>query len=273
MLENSVGRTSEELSFLASRWTEPPRIMIVSPHPDDEVIGAGTRLPNLPNSIVVQVTNGSPADEQDARAAGFENRDDYARARERELREALQLAGLRNVVHLGFPDQGTSHQLAGLTRSLREIIRAHSPDYLLTVPYEGGHPDHDSTALAVSAACGELESWMRPAIIEMLSYHERDGACEMEAFLSETPDVLSIELSESERNFKRRLFECFKTQQRVLCWFPIRFEKFRFAPRYNFLRAPHDGVLYYEKFPWGMEGAKWRQLARDALVQRALCES
>jgi hypothetical protein len=95
----------------------------------------------------------------------------------------------------------------------------------------------------------------------------------MEAFLSETPDVLSIELCEHERDFKRQLFDCFKTQQRVLCWFPIHLEKFRFAPRYDFLRAPHDGVLYYEKFPWGMEGAKWRQLARDALAKRAVCES
>jgi LmbE family N-acetylglucosaminyl deacetylase len=273
MLENSAVPTSEELSFLTSRWPEPPRVMVVSPHPDDEVIGAGTRLPNLSNSIVAQVTNGSPPDDQDARAAGFKDPEEYARARETELREALQLAGASNIVHLGFPDQGTSHHLSELIYCLRELIQSHAPDYVLTVPYEGGHPDHDSTAFAVCAACEELDSWTRPSIIEMLSYHERNGICEMEAFLGETTNVLSVELTEHERAFKRQLFGCFKTQQRVLCWFPMRLEKFRFAPRYDFLRPPHDGPLYYEKFPWGMQGARWRQLAREALTRRHECES
>jgi hypothetical protein len=61
------------------------------------------------------------------------------------------------------------------------------------------------------------------------------------------------------------MLHCFHSQQRVLQWFPIGVEKFRFAPVYDFLAPPHPGALYYEGFPWGMTGARWRSLVEAAL--------
>jgi hypothetical protein len=88
----------------------------------------------------------------------------------------------------------------------------------------------------------------------------------MESFLDEDAEILAIQLSAEERNFKRELFHCFASQKRVLCWFPLNVEKFRLAPVCDFTLPPHEGTLYYEKFPWGMDGARWRDLAREAMA-------
>jgi len=254
------------LSFLQSETEPSPRVVIVSPHPDDEIIGAGSRLPLLRECVVAQVTDGSPPDPGDAESAGFASTEEYARARHRELRAALALTGHREVLELGFPDQRASFHLAELTVRLRELFLQLQPAFVLTVPYEGGHPDHDATAFGVQAACRSLESWQRPAVIEMLSYHNANGSCAMGEFLDEDQkQVLTIQLGTENQAFKRKLFDCFASQQRVLRWFQTSVEKFRIAPTYNFLEPPHDGTLYYEMFPWGMTGESWRRLAAEAL--------
>jgi hypothetical protein len=60
---------------------------------------------------------------------------------------------------------------------------------------------------------------------------------------------------------KRRMFECFRSQEHVLKEFSIDEECFRLAPEYDFAEAPHPGNLYYEDKNWGVSGQQWRYLA------------
>jgi hypothetical protein len=60
--------------------------------------------------------------------------------------------------------------------------------------------------------------------------------------------------------------DCFSTQRQVLTSFPIGTERFRLAPHYDFTAPPHDGRLFYENFPWGMTGERFRRLVGDALL-------
>lgn len=256
------------LDFLTSRAETSPQVMFVSAHPDDEVLGAGSRLPLLERTTVVEVTDGSPPDLKDAEAAGLKTREEYASLRDRELRRALALCGIEKLVGLGIPDQEASFHLVELTRRLRELIVTIGPEVIVTVPYEGGHPDHDATAFAVHLACEHLEDWEKPLIVEMLAYHYENGRCEMTRFLDETKEpFVEIELSPDDRQFKRQLFDCFPSQEAVLRWFPIEVEKFRVAPQYDFSKPPHSGQLYYEMFPWGMKADHWNELAKAALTE------
>jgi hypothetical protein len=66
---------------------------------------------------------------------------------------------------------------------------------------------------------------------------------------------------------KEQLYSCFRTQQKVLQYFPPQPERFRCAPQYDFNQPPHSGSLYYEFFNWGMTGREWRRLANDAKTQ------
>jgi LmbE family N-acetylglucosaminyl deacetylase len=258
-----------------------PTIAILVAHPDDEVIGAGAQLARLRNAHFIHVTDGAPLNPYDAITAGFATREDYARARRDELFAALALAGIssQQTRDLGFVDQEASLNFPKLVDALKEALSESKPDVVFTHPYEGGHPDHDATAFAAQIACRLLkhQGITPPALMEMASYHAGGGNLRTNEFLHEgsSGNVATVALSPGECDFKRCLFDCFVTQQRVLCAFPIGFERFRPAPHYDFRQPPHPGPLFYERFDWGMTGARWRCLAREALraleLENAAC--
>jgi N-acetylglucosamine malate deacetylase 2 len=246
-----------------------PPAAIISAHPDDEVIGVGSRLPRLREAVLVHVTDGSPRDLSDARTQGFATREEYASARRRELQAALALAGLgwEQTRELGCVDQEASLNLVELSRRTAALLSELQPAMVVTHPYEGGHPDHDATAFIVHAACGLLQrqDLPVPVVVEMTSYHNSPhGICPGE-FLDDGDGVRTVVLNEAECDLKRRMFACYPTQTQTLDLFPVGIERFRPAPRYDFTRPPHAGRLFYENFPWGMSGDRFCGLASQAL--------
>jgi N-acetylglucosamine malate deacetylase 2 len=241
------------------------QVLVVAAHPDDETIGCGGLLGRMRDPLILHVTDGAPRNLADARAAGFKRPEDYSQARRMELLNALELAGVapHRVRCLNVPDQQASLDLAALARRIARVLEEAQRGTLLTHPYEGGHPDHDATAFAVHAACAPMP--VAPEIYEFTSYHARDGVMEAGRFLIDSEPGEAVQLSDEERERKRRMVECFATQLPVLRQFPLDVERFRAAPVYDFTETPHPGKLFYENFPWGMMGQRWRRLAREAL--------
>jgi N-acetylglucosamine malate deacetylase 2 len=244
--------------------------VIFAAHPDDEVIGLGGVLPRMKaNVTVVHVTDGSPRNLRDAALAGFSNRTEYGYARRREALAALALADIpeERRLSLGITDQEASFGLKELTIRVAQLLRSLNPAVVFTHPYEGGHPDHDATAFAVHSALKLLRQQKAgtPAPLEFTSYHAGPTGMETSEFLQRTdcpPHVIA--LSDEERALKRSMFECFPTQKHVLDQFPISVEKLRRQPAYNFSEPPHQGMLFYEQFDWGLDGRRWRALAHEA---------
>jgi LmbE family N-acetylglucosaminyl deacetylase len=144
---------------------------------------------------------------------------------------------------------------------------------VLTHPYEGGHTDHDATAFAARAACRLLrrEGAEAPALMEFTSYFNLRGERVYNRFLPfDGAPVTEVALTPDERDRKRRMFDCYHTQHGVLRDMPVRRERYRPAPRYDFGSAPHAGRLRYELYPQGMQGKRWRMLALDALRELRL---
>ena len=56
-------------------------MVIVAPHPDDEIIGAGAHMPAIRDLWIVHATDGAPRNMQEARKNGFATREEYAQAR------------------------------------------------------------------------------------------------------------------------------------------------------------------------------------------------
>jgi N-acetylglucosamine malate deacetylase 2 len=246
-------------------------LLIVVAHSDDEVVGIGGQLDRLCGLRLVHVTDSAPRNLLDAHAVGFDGRQDYAAARRQELLAALRLAAIEatQADQLDIPDQEASFRLIELARILAAKFDALRPEVVLTHAYEGGHPDHDAAAFAVHAACALVErgGGQAPAIVEITGYHMATGTVVKSEFMGfPGSPVTTLALGEHERALKQRLIECFETQSRLLADFRIDVERFRPAPAYDFTRPPHAGRLFYEHFDWGVDGARWRALAVEALA-------
>src|SRR5262249_41373428 len=158
---------------------------------------------------------------QDAQRNGFATRHEYARARHREALAALRLAGIgpERCLHLDFPDRETAENLQQLTRRLLSLFRGIRPDSVLSPPYEGGHPDHDSVALAVHTAVqiAAREAGRGPRIVEYALYHAWQGRMRAGEFLPrEGTPIANCALDPAARVLKCRMLACFATQQQTI---------------------------------------------------------
>lgn len=247
------------------------KVLVVVAHPDDETVGAGALYRYLQNAVFAHVTDGAPRNLVDAIAHGFTSAGDYAAARAKELRAALRVAGIpeQNLYQLGVPDQEATKRLVDITLWVKDIIEKLRPETVLTLSYEGGHPDHDAVAFSTHAAAALLrkEGSQAPPTIEFPLYHAGgDGRMMRSDFIPmEDVEPITFILTEEERRLKRGMFERFETQAGMLRHFTIEEECFRSAPKYDFLTPPHEGRLYYESFEWGQDGAGWRAEASNAL--------
>lgn len=141
----------------------PPagRILVLAPHPDDEVLGCGGTLAEsvaVGRASVVRVlylTDG----EYGVKAALRSSASDIRRA---ESRRGLAILGLDQAVYAGFPDQGL-HSAESAVQVIREHLAAFMPDVVMVPPPLDPHPDHRAAAslLARSLVHGEGS---RPAI-------------------------------------------------------------------------------------------------------------
>jgi LmbE family N-acetylglucosaminyl deacetylase len=129
-------------------WMPPDGpLLIVSPHPDDEVLGAGGLIHTwkmLGRSVtVLSITDGEAAYPQYRR---------LAQIRREELKEALQVLSDSRVlvVRLGIPDGRVADYGSKLRSAVFSLLDSSTT---VIVPYEqDGHPDHD----AAGRVCTEL---------------------------------------------------------------------------------------------------------------------
>jgi LmbE family N-acetylglucosaminyl deacetylase len=271
----TTAKISEILERVTATQNDPAlksKTALVFAHVDDEVIALGSRLKSFDGAYLVHVTDSAPRNECDSQAHGFSSWQEYRQARVQELEQALRIAGLRRIKRncLEIPDQEASRHLPELVWQLFHIFAKQQPEVVLTHPYEGGHPDHDACAFAVHHAVGLLnqEGRQAPIIIEGAFYHIGSQGIETGSFLPhpQKTEVVAYPLSASEGLLKQRLLECFKTQQDTLRYFTTDCERFRIAPAYNFLRPPHGGPVFYDRFPWGMTSNRFCELANEAEV-------
>lgn len=268
------------LAALAARDAQAapqaPATVVVAAHPDDEVVGAGSRLPRLAQARFIHLTDGAPRDGRDAARHGL-TPGAYAALRQQELRAAFDLCGIpaAQVQGLGCADQEAALYLPELASRLADLFQRHGVAAVLTHPYEGGHPDHDATAFAVHAAVALLRGrgLAAPEVVEMTSYHlGPDGlrACEFLPAAEVDARMVTIDLGPDAQRHKKALLACFASQRETLAQFPTTRERFRPAPRPDFTQPPHPGALFYERHDWGMRGERFRTLAAQAIRKLGL---
>lgn len=194
-------------------WSpEEGALLVVAPHPDDEVLGAGGLIRAWAarggQVSVLSVSDGEAADPAWHGLGGV---------RREELKEALRKLCPTHigVRRLGLPDGAITHHLNRLRNAILSHVSAHAGGKLtLIAPYEhDGHPDHE----AVGGVCLEFA---RSQQISLARYA-------IWAWHRAAPQTLSgarwgkFVLSEDVRRAKARAMQCFKSQLCPPCRDPI----------------------------------------------------
>jgi LmbE family N-acetylglucosaminyl deacetylase len=231
--------------------------LIVVAHPDDETIGAGCLMQQMYEARIVYATDGAPLDPQFW--LKYQNREHYASVRKLEACDALAYADVDELVFLtdgagnSFPDQELFRHLDEAAESLRKIIARTSPTALLTIAYEGGHPDHDCCNFLVSQIAKQngIPAW------EMPLYHRALGGQKNQEFWDAGGNESILEPTYAEIKKKQQMLAAYSSQTDVLKQFSSPLERFRplAAERYDYFHPPHPGQLNYEAWGWPMRGA------------------
>jgi LmbE family N-acetylglucosaminyl deacetylase len=130
------------------------RVVVVAPHPDDEVFGTGGLLQAAhANGIPVEFVSVSDGEASHAGVAPGHVRALRA-TRRAETSLALRRLGwdAPSVTRLGLPDGQVRVHIESLVASLVELLR---PEDLCLAPWwHDGHPDHDACGTAARIAAG-----------------------------------------------------------------------------------------------------------------------
>jgi LmbE family N-acetylglucosaminyl deacetylase len=154
-----------------AEWADLPsadaleRIVVVSPHFDDAVQGAGLLLARHPGSTVVTVFGGRPPAYPDTPSewdalGGFRAGDDVVALRRDEDAAALAMVGA--VPHwLEFADHqyldaAERASVGDVAAALRAALAELAPTVVF-VPFGLGNPDHDATHLAARLLLDEMD--------------------------------------------------------------------------------------------------------------------
>lgn len=229
-------------------------VALVVAHPDDETLWAGSALHRLRDLTLILLTDGAPEDMGDAHRLGFTTREEYARAREAELARALEaLDAAPTLIRYDVRDQDAVRRLPAIVERLTADLAP--AELVITHPYDGGHPDHDAAALAVSRAA-------RAPVVEFACYAQLDGARAFGRFIPDpaSPDH-SRPLDAADRARVDAALAAHGSQVSVFGdWRPDA-ERWRAAPRYDFTRPPPGEAVLYDAFGWALTSDKWRAIA------------
>jgi LmbE family N-acetylglucosaminyl deacetylase len=231
------------------------RTLIIVAHPDDEAVTCAALMQRMREAHVLFCTDGAPLDAYFWNAHG--SREAYSRLRQEEARRALSRIGVTNVEFLKIrtgehvTDQQLFERLPEAIEGALQVVSRVQPDALLTLAYEGGHPDHDSCNFITSIIGRErsLPAWEMP--VDHL-FHK--GERKLQSLMRPGAPSLLLHPTAEEIARKREALEAYASQGRFLVRFAAVDESFRPLAEYDYARPPHEGVLNYEGWQWTMTG-------------------
>ncbi|MCC7166074.1 MAG: PIG-L family deacetylase [Rhodospirillales bacterium] len=226
-------------------------MLVLAPHPDDEVVGVAAALGRARQdgavAAVAFLTTGVP--ERDVawpwRRPGHAA---WVAGRQAEASQAAQALGLEIVLTSALASRRLKDDLERTRKAVLEAIDRFKPDRLWVPAFEGAHQDHDAAnALAASLA----DHLADPCPIwEFAEYNFMGGRVRANEFPTPSADQWVLALSETERAAKRALLALYRSEAANLRHIGTLRECLRPLPRHDYAKPAHPGRLFRERFHW-----------------------
>lgn len=149
-LAGRIGRWNPRL------WSSPggQGVLVVAPHPDDEIGCGGTVLLHARAGDTVHITH--VTDGRRSRAGGL-GPDEMAARRRQEAAAAVATLGVAGADWLGFRE--TEWEESSLVPALQEVLRRTAPQIVYAPSRVDFHPEHVRVARSLARAIAGLEWW------------------------------------------------------------------------------------------------------------------
>ncbi len=223
------------------------RILLLIPHPDDEVVGCFTAIGHArtlgAKIFGFYLTTGIPSREH----LRSWQRKTYGHRQRRRQKEANLVADLLGIEPFHFndiPSRKLKDFLKPARETLSQAIRRLEIDTLWAPAYEGGHQDHDTANFLANTLTGHALVW------EFSEYHYYRGKVKSQDFFSQNGTEQTIVLDRSEQESKRQALSLYPSERGNLRHIDTSQEIFRPLTSYDYTRPPHPGKLFYQRFQW-----------------------
>lgn len=233
--------------------TAPPfgdRILVLSPHPDDEVVGCAAAIGRAraagARAAVLHLSDGVPPRETQWpwRRAGHSARVAKRRAEAEAAAEAL---GIRLIGILDGGSRTLRRRLLAAFATVRAAVAEGDADAVWVPAWEGAHADHDA-ANALGAALRRVAPDL--AVWEYAAYNNAGGRTNSQRFPAGVGAETTIDLTPAEAAAKAELLRGYGSEAANLRHIGVARESFRPLPDHDYTRPPHAGRLFYERFHW-----------------------
>lgn len=223
------------------------RILVLVPHPDDEVAGVAAALARARSQgarlFALYLSHGCLP----RHAMWRRDRKNYESKVERRLREAAAAAEFFGIKNAGAAPKRAAREIwkdmKGVWWDVQRSIEKCAPDRVWVPAYEGGNPDHDAVN-ALATKLGGTEVW------EFSEYHFDGGRAHSNRFIAERGDEQILPLTREEKEMKRMALKIYASERRNLSYIKCEQESLRPLAKYNYKKPPHPGTLWYGRFQW-----------------------
>jgi len=238
------------------------RILILSPHPDDEVVGFAARIGRTlafgAEIQVLHLSDGVPAPELMNFVSRRRRPVRVARRRE-EARLAAERLGVGLAGFSARPSRRLASEFEPALDCVLSVLEDWPAEELWCPAYEGGHQDHDAACLLARVVKTKLESTGRPmSVWEAPFYGGWGGRMRAQEFV---PDGLSplllpsapcgrLVLTAEEASKKASLLALYGSESGNLGHIRTQVERLRPLAAYDFTKPPHPGRPLHARFRW-----------------------
>jgi len=171
-------------------------ILVIAPHPDDEVLGMGGTIKKLSKKnkiILCVVSEGATAQYKDKK---------MIKVRRDSCKKTAKILGISQIQFLDYPDMRLNLSHLDINKKLEEIIEKYKPEIVYTAPKNDLNLDHQVVFNSTLVACRP-----KSGVKQILCYETLGG--------TKVPFVPNVfENIEKEFSYKIKAFKMYKSEVR-----------------------------------------------------------